>query len=179
MDRVIPGEIVGKIGKNQLGRGVYQRGNDIIASIKGTIERNGDTLSVVATTTPNLPKVDSIVVAKVIRINPRYATVEIMVVDEKPISAPFQGIIQQKDVRQTSIDSVEISKSFRPGDVVKAKVVGLGEQKSFILSTASNDLGVVLAQSINGHTMIPISWEEMICPVTRSVEFRKCAKPTQ
>ena len=28
-----------------------------------------------------------------------------------------------------------------------------------------------------GETMMPISWQEMICPKTKQKEFRKCAKP--
>ena len=61
--------------------------------------------------------------------------------------------------------------------MVKAKVVSLGEMRHYILSTAANELGVVLAQSLAGHTLIPISWEQMIDPVTKEVEYRKCAKP--
>lgn len=102
---------------------------------------------------------------------------EILVVGQKPLESAIPGIIQQKDVRQTLIDSVEISKCFRPGDIIRAKVIALGDQRSFILSTARNDLGVVLAQSLAGFTMVPISWDKMICPKTKFVENRKCAKP--
>ena len=98
-------------------------------------------------------------------------------VGQKPLESAIPGIIQQKDVRQTLIDSVEISKCFRPGDIIRAKVIALGDQRSFILSTARNDLGVVLAQSLAGFTMVPISWDKMICPKTKFVENRKCAKP--
>lgn len=65
----------------------------------------------------------------------------------------------------------------RPGDVVKAKVVSLGEMRHYILSTAANELGVVLAQSLAGNTLIPQSWEQMIDPITKEIEYRKCAKP--
>jgi exosome complex component CSL4 len=53
----------------------------------------------------------------------------------------------------------------------------LGDARSYFLSTAQNDLGVIFATSVAGATMIPISWQEMQCPKTKTIEFRKCAKP--
>jgi exosome complex component CSL4 len=44
------------------------------------------------------------------------------------------------------------------------------------LSVAENELGVVIAYSEAGHRMIPISWNEMQCPVTLLKEYRKVAK---
>ena len=49
----------------------------------------------------------------------------------------------------------------------RAQVISLGDARSYYLSTAKNELGVVFASSVAGHTMIPISWEQMICPVTK------------
>lgn len=39
---------------------------------------------------------------------------------------------------------------FRPGDVVRAKVVSLGDAQSYRLTTADNALGVVHAKSLAG-----------------------------
>lgn len=44
------------------------------------------------------------------------------------------------------------------------------------LSTAENELGVVIAHSEHGHSMVPISWTEMQCPKTLVKEQRKVAK---
>jgi exosome complex component CSL4 len=86
------------------------------------------------------------------------------------------GTIRQRDVRAFDIDSVEIYKSFRPADLVRAQVLSLGDARSYFLSTARNDLGVVLATSPAGAPMLPINWEQMQCPVTGAKEFRKVAK---
>ena len=170
------------------GPGVYTFNNQFYASKIGTVVENEATgeLSVVQssnTTTfaQTYPSIGSIVIGKVTKINSRHASVVILVVDGIATKGDteYQGIIQKKDTRQARTDTVEIYKCFRPGDVVKAKVVSLGEQRHYILSTASNELGVVLAQSLAGYTMIPISWEKMVCPVTKEVEFRKCAKPEE
>lgn len=57
-------------------------------------------------------------------------------------------------------------------------MISLGEASSgYILTTAENELGVVIAQSENsGAKMVPVSWTEMQCPKTYNKEFRKIAK---
>ena len=47
-------------------------------------------------------------------------------------------------------DKVEIYKSFRPGDVIMAKVLSLGDAQSYYLTTCENELGVVFAKSVAG-----------------------------
>ena len=65
------------------------------------------------------------------------------------------------DVRATEKDRVKIYSSFRPGDIIRAEVVqsslleagdsdrkiSLGDQQSYYLSTAKNELGVLFARS--------------------------------
>jgi len=51
--------------------------------------------------------------------------------------------------------------------------ISLGDVRSYFLSTAKNELGVVLARSAAGHDMVPINWQQMQCPVTKLKEFRK------
>lgn len=50
------------------------------------------------------------------------------------------------------------------------------EAHSYQLSTAENELGVVIAHSEHGHPMVPISWTEMQCTKTFIKESRKVAK---
>ncbi|XP_018428298.1 PREDICTED: exosome complex component CSL4 isoform X4 [Nanorana parkeri] len=72
---------------------------------------------------------------------------------------------------------VEVYKCVRPGDIVIGKVISLGDsQSSYLLSTAENELGVVVAHSEAGATMVPISWCEMQCPKTHIKEPRKVAR---
>lgn len=67
-------------------------------------------------------------------------------------------------------------KSFRPGDIILARVLSLGDAQAYLLTTAENELGVVSATSESGETMIPISWCEMQCPKTLMKENRKVAR---
>lgn len=70
-----------------------------------------------------------------------------------------------------------MNKSFRCGDVIIARVISLGDMNSYFLSTAENELGVVIAYSESaGVRMLPTSWNEMQCPLTMLIEQRKVAK---
>jgi hypothetical protein len=66
--------------------------------------------------------------------------------------------------------------AFRPGDVVRAAVLSLGDARSYFLTTAANELGVVHATSLAGNVMVPASWEAMVDPVTQCQEKRKVAR---
>ena len=55
--------------------------------------------------------------------------------------SPLKGVIRREDVRQTEKDRVELSKCFRPSDIVMAKIISLGDQNNYLLSTAADELG--------------------------------------
>lgn len=94
------------------------------------------------------------------------------------VGETFKGIIRSQDVRSTDRDKVKIADCFRPGDLVKAAVLSLGDGSNYYLTTARNDLGVVFAKSEGGagDLMVAIDWETMVCEKTGVVEKRKCAK---
>lgn len=99
-----------------------------------------------------------------------------------------------------------VSPSFADGTLRQARLIdtlishkiSLGDARSYFVTTARNDLGVVFATSEAGKssscccesgivttltvragaTMEPVSWLEMRCPKTGRIEKRKCAKPS-
>ncbi|KAJ3327054.1 Exosome complex component CSL4, partial [Blyttiomyces sp. JEL0837] len=177
MDIVVPGVELGQLSDFNASSGTYVRDDRIYASVVGCRKefqqptKAGDLITKIQVSRrkePNaVPDVENIVTGKVVKVNPRFASLSIMVVGTTPCRENYQGIIRVQDVRATEKDKVQIYKSFRPGDIVRAEVISLGDARSYYLSTAKNDLGVIFAQSVAGHTMIPISWEEMICPKTK------------
>ncbi|KAI9743847.1 MAG: exosome 3'-_5 exonuclease subunit ski4 (Csl4) [Claussenomyces sp. TS43310] len=203
----IPGQDLGPISKYQPGLGTHIHASRLYASILGTIQTSAPpklagpskrptkitpaapppappTVSVLrapATDTKArsevIPEVNSLVLCKVTRITPRQATVSIFVVGETVLDGEWQGLIRVQDVRATEKDRVKIFDSFRPGDVVRAIVISLGDQSSYYLSTARNDLGVIMATSELGNAMYPVSWKEYRDPETGVSESRKVAKP--
>ena len=117
------------------------------------------------------------VLCKVKRLNPRFASVDIVCKGTSPLVKEFAGIVRVQDVRASEIDKVSILTSFRPGDIIRAEVISLGESHSLLLSTAKVHLGVLHAKSAAGQAMVPISWDSMQCPVTKTKEQRKVARP--
>lgn len=162
---------------------------------------------------PLLPEVNNTVLARITRLTPRSATCSVLAVyptspsakssaaatatasailpapprDVQPVSIPsqaqFSGQIRLQDVRATEKDKVVMGEAFRVGDVVRAVVISLGDQRDYYLSTAGNEFGVLLAWSEGdgfgggaGRLMEPVSWQEMRDPVTGRGERRKVAK---
>jgi exosome complex component CSL4 len=89
----------------------------------------------------------------------------------------FQALIRKEDVRAVEKDRVVMDEMFRVGDIVRGSVISLGDQTFFYLTTARNDLGVVMARSEAGNMMFPVSWKEMRDPVSGTGELRKVARP--
>jgi len=190
---VTPGDRLGNVEDYMPGEGTYVRHQHIYASVLGVRQiiqkddsNDGDgdvsmeqkpVISVINDRRPpTVPIIGDTVIGKVIRVNPRFASVSIMCVGDKALKETSSGIIRVQDVRATEADKVEIYKSFRPGDIVRAEIISLGDSRSYFLSTAKNELGVVIANSVAGARMIPISWAEMQCPKTKMKEYRKVAK---
>ncbi|KAG8380388.1 hypothetical protein BUALT_Bualt06G0010200 [Buddleja alternifolia] len=185
---VTPGEVLGKASEFKAGKGAYVSPHDktVYASLTGfrsitpppvdsddprpTVEVTGHKAH------GPVPEPGAIVIARVTKVMAKMASADIMCVGSKSVREKFTGIIRQQDVRATEIDKVEMHSSFRPGDIVRALVLSLGDARAYYLSTAKNELGVVSAESAAGGTMVPISWTEMQCPSTGQIEQRKVAK---
>lgn len=190
---VTPGESVGVADQHNAGHGVYELNGALYASAVGRLQAAENkaaendpkgvktTLFVACATksaneSPLLPRIGAIVTARVTKVSSRSAHTELLVQDGRPLAEKFKGTIRQQDVRRTEIDKVDIYRCFAPGDLVRAKLLSLGDRHSYFLTTADNALGVVEALSVAGMPMVPISWQEMQCPRTGTREFRKVAK---
>lgn len=185
---VTPGEVLGRTSDVKAGRGAYAalHNDTVYASLTGfrrTVPPppdSPDQRPIIEVTGHKahgpVPQPGSVVIARVTKVMPRSASADIMCVGPKSVREKFTGIIRQQDVRATEIDKVEMHLSFRPGDIVRALVLSLGDARAYFLSTAKNELGVVSAESIAGATMVPVSWTEMQCPLTGQIEQRKVAK---
>ena len=96
-----------------------------------------------------------------------------------PLHEPFSGILRQNEIRPNSSLEVRIEECIHPGDVILARIHANGERE-YILTTAEAELGVIQAIcESSGCVMQPISWKEMVCPVSKVKEGRKVAKPRQ
>lgn len=64
-----------------------------------------------------------VITAKVLQVNQRFAKVSVICIGEHILERNYRGILRKEDVRATEKDRVEMYKSFRPGDIILARVV--------------------------------------------------------
>ncbi len=123
------------------------------------------------------------VVGRVTRITPRLAHVDILSVGvDAPLRDTCAGLLRREDVRPAehrTAEMLEMHRCVRPGDVILATVLSLGDSRAYFLSTSANEHGVVIAKSLEGAMMKPVSYCEMECPVSLVREKRKVAKPPE
>mmetsp|Transcript_14853 Transcript_14853/g.27920 ORF Transcript_14853/g.27920 Transcript_14853/m.27920 type:complete len:205 (-) Transcript_14853:82-696(-) len=190
-DNVAPGDKIGSRKPLVAGKGCYERGQYVYSCALGKLKlsslQNGSVEASICLedgrqyASSQVLTIGHKVLGRVIRITNNNATVEIVAAEEiGNLREHHSGIIRKEDVRVSATEEVQIYESFRPGDIVYAKVISLGDSRRYFLSTAENDLGVTRAVcSSSGEVMVPVSWKEMQCPKTQIKEPRKCAKPKQ
>ncbi|XP_033756557.1 exosome complex component CSL4-like isoform X2 [Pecten maximus] len=178
----VPGQRICRYDENVVsGNGTYTRSGFVHASLAGYLTTRSDNDQVIVEVKTDtelniVPTVDAVVTTRVTNVNPRFCKCSILSVGCITLKEPFRGLIRKEDVRATEKDKVEMYKCFRPGDIVVARVMSLGDAHSYVLSTAENELGVVMATSEAGANMTPVSWCKMRCPKTLAEEYRKVAK---
>ena len=119
------------------------------------------------------------VTCRVTRIAANQCFVDIISVNEgAPLSVFPKGTVRREDVRLANVDSLVMHECFRPGDVLRAAVLSLGDARQYFLSTSESTLGVTAATSVDGNPLAPVSWSEMRDSVTGKSEPRKVAKPS-
>ncbi|XP_050438593.1 exosome complex component CSL4 [Adelges cooleyi] len=180
----VPGQRLCRIDPTYaMGQGTYKRQDYIYSSLAGIVNINKknetSVIEVISKDRTVVPAPGDIVTAMVTTLNQDMCKCLITSVNGHELNETYRGSLRKQDVRTKEIDKIEMLQCFRPGDIILAKVLPMTEAHTFKLTTAENELGVVIACSESGHPMTPISWTEMKCTVTNSVECRKVAKIVQ
>ena len=184
---VAPGDRICSARKCDAGEGTYSRGGNIHASAVGrlSVVPSGERFVVTVVlaggkqyASSQVLSVGQVVLGRVVRVVTQQAFIEIVSADiSGPLRETHSGSIRKEDVRAGATEEVEIYASFRPGDIVLARIISLGDSRRYFLSTAEAELGVIRAScSSCGENMVPLNWKEMDCPCKQK-EPRKCAKP--
>lgn len=129
-----------------------------------------------------IPAIGHTIFGKVVKLSSKYAGVDILSVEgSSQLMEPVKGTLRTQDILSIEEKDIpSIQSAFRPGDIIKARIIGVGDPSAgFLLSTGlSTDLGVVYGKSAAaGAPLVAYSWKEMICSKTGAKEPRKCAKP--
>ncbi|KAI5694155.1 hypothetical protein M8J75_011692 [Diaphorina citri] len=182
----IPGQRICQLDSDIVGgRGTYVRQGYLYSTLAGTVSINkhiedNKEVSVIEVSSYKkeviVPTPGDVVTARIMAVQQHLCKAHVISVGNTALSRTFRALLRRENVRATEIDRIEMYKCYRPGDIILARVLPLKELHSYQLSTAENELGVVIALSEAGEVMVPISWTEMQCPLTRLKEFRKVAK---
>ncbi|CAK1540990.1 unnamed protein product [Leptosia nina] len=182
-----PGFDLGEAKKDVIsGPGTYIFNGRIRSALAGVINEYEDektkakTISVVSPKAPSIvPKTGNKITARVTSVNARLVQCQILCVEDFVMSRPYRGILRKEDIRLLDKDKIDPYKCYRPGDIILAKILPMREMHCYYLTTAENELGVVICTaegSPQGIHMVPISWSEMQCPKTLVKESRKVAR---
>ena len=122
-------------------------------------------------------KIGDVVLCRVVKLMLNQISCDIISVDDMMLRTSARGVVRREDIRKSETDQVNMLDCFRPGDIIRATILSLGDSKQYLLSTADKDGGVRFAMSKNGNVMQPVSWLLMSDPVTGLTEARKVAMP--
>jgi exosome complex component CSL4 len=118
----------------------------------------------------NVPKVGSIVIGQVSNTQNKTAMLRIFQMGKKMLSGAFSGVLYISDASASYVDSMfDVCKA---GDVVKAKVISKAN-RTFHLSTAESDFGVIYAFCSQCGHMLSLKAQKMQCPRCARIEKRK------
>lgn len=210
MEKVYPGSRITLTERDDnmiVGDGLYTHNGQVYASRVGYLRRertpplveseeegNRMTLSVWPSS-PAIPAIGQNILGTITRLTSKYAAVDIRVIESNTtisnsstksvyLTQPFRGTLRATEIwpeADREAASQPLYRSFRPGDLIRARVIGVGEAAAgFLLSTAIDlEFGVVYARcAASGEPMVSVSWREMMCSKTGIREPRKAAKPT-
>ena len=200
---VVPGTLLG-VASDQFrsGAGSYVKDGRVFSSLSGVVdftpaeELSRDDEGVAAADAATVasvthwrqrgaahslvPRVGDLVIGRVTRITPNLVNLDIVCIGDTVLPQPCSGVIRVEDVFPGEVDAsaTQMANCFRPGDVVKARIMSLGDARQYFLSTADVHLGVVWTRdSATGDFMLPVAWDEVASPSTGRKAARKAARP--
>lgn len=172
---VAPGDRLGVIEEFTPGPGTYAEQGTVYSEVTGRALM--DMLNKKVSVHPlvhgvSVPRVGSVVVGQITEVQSRTATLRISKVGKNALSGFFTGILHISDVSPGFVESMfDVCK---PGDIMRAKVVS-DKNRTFHLSTANNNLGVVYAFCSQCGHMLSLRGRSMRCANCGKIERRKDA----
>lgn len=177
---VVPGTFLSTVEEFLPGEGTYEEGGKVYSSCAGLVlvDLRSRRISVIPKSFPPVLKKGDIVLGEVEDVTPQKAEVTIESLrgsEGRQLPPPKLGVIHVSRVSRGYVRDLE--RKFRVGDIVRAKVGEVGREM-VQLSTAEDDLGVILAKCFNCNTPLKVEnlkMGKLRCPVCQRVEFRKLA----
>ena len=190
-DFCIPGDIIKQDGSDfEVGEGAYLHEGTLRACLAGKVEvtnlgggkQRFDVVgkkvqaSSSSLTQDAALKINDLVLAKVTKVMQNQIAVEMVAVGNIKLRTPAKGVVRREDMKETETDMLDINDCFRPGDVVRAKILSFGDSRQYYLSTSEHHLGVLYAKSASTQKlMVAKSKTEMVDNETGEIEKRLVA----
>jgi len=177
-DFVLPGDLLAMAEEFIPGEGTYEEGGGIYSSRIGIVLLDARTKKASVhpkTRIPPVLKRGSVIIGRVEKIGEQWVEVEIGALrgsENRQPPIPDLGSIHVSDVRREYVK--DIKDQFRPGDIVRAKVVN-PKRRPIQLSTEGENLGVILATCSNCRTPLERDGMRLVCPNCGHIETRKIA----
>lgn len=170
---VVPGDRLGVIEEFTPGPGTYVEQGTIHSKITGRtlLDMLNKKVSVYPLVqAASVPQVGSIVSGQVLDAKSKTAVLRISQIGEKLLSGFFTGILYISDASPNYVDTMfSVCKT---GDIMRAKVIS-NKNRTFYLSTADKNLGVIYALCSKCGHVLQIEKREMRCSRCGNIENRK------
>lgn len=177
-DFVVPGDFLATAEEFVPSDGAYEEDGKIYSSCAGVVLVDVQTkhISVFSRILgpPTLKRGDT-VVGRVEEVRDQSANIYIGVLkgrEDRELPLPNIGTVHVSQVRTGYVK--EMHRQFKPGDIVRARVLD-AHRESIQLSTAGDDLGVIVAACSRCRTLLEQEDSKLRCPECGNIEFRKLA----
>uniref|UniRef100_A0A7E4UVU8 ECR1_N domain-containing protein n=1 Tax=Panagrellus redivivus TaxID=6233 RepID=A0A7E4UVU8_PANRE len=166
----IPGDVLFKAAEGyRAGFGTYEERGSIIATLYGFVcvleakssdtGNNDKTVEIQQTEEGKkyiTPVVGTIATARVLSITPKFARCSIFCIEDCILPVEFCATLRKEDMRDAEYSKIVIYEYVKPGDIILARILGIGDsQTSYLLSIADDELGVTNALGDNGERLVP------------------------
>jgi exosome complex RNA-binding protein Csl4 len=143
--------VASQAGRLQIGQ-AEPDSREVVGGIKLTVEPLDS-----KTASNAVINIDDVVIARVTRVTANQALVDIVAVGDRTLQQYARGTVRREDVRAGGdADALVMHECFRPGDLLRAAVISLGDARQYFLSTLAPEWGVVWARSrATGNVMVP------------------------
>ncbi len=175
-DFVVPGDFLATAEEFVPGDGAYEEEGKVYAASTGVVlvDTRAKRISVFSRALgPPTLKRDDVVVGRIEEVRDQSANVHIGVLrgrEDRELPLPTSGSIH---ISQTHTGYVnDLSDQFRAGDVVRARVLN-ARREPVQLTTAGDELGVIVASCSRCRTLLEREGTKLRCPNCGNVEFRK------
>lgn len=120
---VTPGEAIAESSSHQAGRGSFSLFGQVRSAVVGIATTDATKIDVAVADAP-LPVIGDVIIGRIEKVNRERCTISIISIgNHQLLEEPLPGILRQRDVRAYEVDSVEMIRCYRPGDIVRASVV--------------------------------------------------------